>query len=90
LRGTRNGLEKGRCLLCNEEEDTLHIILKCPEMRKLREHPVSRKWLTVNEEIACRKINCTNTLEIRNIGSYLFKIRCRWEKRIKELELHWE
>jgi hypothetical protein len=34
LRGTRNGLEKGRCPLYNEEEDALHIPLKCPETRK--------------------------------------------------------
>jgi hypothetical protein len=40
------------------------------------------------EEIAYKKIiNCTNTLEIRNIGSYLYKIKCKWEKRIKELQL---
>jgi hypothetical protein len=29
--------------LCNEEEDTVHILLKCPEMRRLREHLLSRK-----------------------------------------------
>jgi hypothetical protein len=44
-----------------------------------------------NEEIAYKKIiNCTNTLEIRNIGSYLYKIKCKREKRIKELQLDCE
>jgi hypothetical protein len=39
-------------------------------------HLPSRKWLTINEEIACKKtINDTNTLEIRNIGCYLYKIK---------------
>jgi hypothetical protein len=70
LKGTRNGLEKGRCPICNEEEDTVHILLKCPDMRKLGEHLLSRKQLTDNEEIAYKKtINCINTLEIRNIRS---------------------
>jgi hypothetical protein len=55
--------------------------------RRLREHLLSRKCLTINEEIANNKINnCTNTLGIRNIGSYLYKIKCKWEKRIKELQ----
>jgi hypothetical protein len=68
LRGTRNGLENGRCCLCNEEEDAVYILLKCAEMRRLSEH-LSRKWQTINEEIAYKKIiNCTNTLEIRNVG----------------------
>jgi hypothetical protein len=60
-------------------------------MRKLREHLLSRKWLTINEEIVYKKIiNCTNTLEIWNIGSYLYKIKCTWEKMIKELQLDCE
>jgi hypothetical protein len=66
----------------------VHILLKCPETSKLREHLLSRKWLTVKEEIACKKIiSCTSTLEIRNIRSYLYKIRCKWENRIKEFQL---
>jgi hypothetical protein len=30
LRGTRKGLEIGRCPLCNGEEVVVHILLKCP------------------------------------------------------------
>jgi hypothetical protein len=33
LRGMRKGLEIGRCLLCNGEEDAVHILLKCPERK---------------------------------------------------------
>jgi hypothetical protein len=70
LRGTRKGLRNGRCLLRNEEEDAVHILLKFPQTRRLRKHLLSRKWQTINEEIACKKmINFSNTLEIRNIGS---------------------
>jgi hypothetical protein len=52
LRGTRKGLENGRFLLCNDEEDGVRILLKCPETRRLRQHVLNRNWLTINEEIA--------------------------------------
>jgi hypothetical protein len=29
----------------------VHVLLKCPETRRLREHLLSRKWQTINEEI---------------------------------------
>jgi hypothetical protein len=91
LRGTRKGLGNGRCLLRNEEEDAVHILLKFPETRRLRKHLLSRKWQTINEEIAYKKmINSSNTLEIRNICSYLYKIKCKLENRIKESQLDGE
>jgi hypothetical protein len=63
LRETRKGLENGRCPLCNEEEDAVHIPLKCPETRRLGEDLLSCKWQTINEETAYKKvINCTNIL----------------------------
>jgi hypothetical protein len=34
LRGMRKGFEKGRCPLCSEDEDAIHILLKCSETRK--------------------------------------------------------
>jgi hypothetical protein len=43
LRGMRKGSEIGRCPLCYGEEDAVHILLKCPETRRLREHLMSRK-----------------------------------------------
>jgi hypothetical protein len=42
VRGVRKGLEIGRCLLYNGEEDAMRIVLKCPETRRMREH-LSRK-----------------------------------------------
>jgi hypothetical protein len=44
------------------------------------------KSLTVNEEIACKKIiNCTNTSELRNVGSYLYNVKRKWVNRIMKL-----
>jgi hypothetical protein len=52
LRGTRKGLENGRCPVSNAE-DAVKVLLKCPETRKLREN-LSRKWQIINEEVACK------------------------------------
>jgi hypothetical protein len=85
LRGMRKGFEKGRCPLCSEEEDPIHI-LKCSETRKWREQFLSRKWLRLNELIDFKKIiNCNNSIELRNIVSYLYKIKCKWDNRIRNL-----
>jgi hypothetical protein len=54
LRGMSKGLENGRC--SHLMKDTVHVLLKCPETRRLREHLLSRKWQTTNEEIAYKKI----------------------------------
>jgi hypothetical protein len=70
----RKGFEKGRCPLCSEEEDAIHILLKCSETRQF----LSRKWLRLNEWIFFKEIiNCTNSIELRHIGSYLYKIKCK-------------
>jgi hypothetical protein len=90
VRGIRKGLEIGRCPLRNGEEDAIHIVLKCPETRRLREH-LSRKWQIINVELVYKKIiNCTNTVELRNLGRYLYKIKCKWENRIAEFQLDGE
>jgi hypothetical protein len=88
LRGTRNGLEKARWVLFNEEAEAVHIILKYLETTTVANASLSRNWLTINEEIVHKKIvNCTNTLKIRNISSYLYRIKCKWENIIWELHL---
>jgi hypothetical protein len=47
----------------HEEEDVVHILLKCPENIRPREHLLSRKLQIINEEIVYKKIiNCTNTV----------------------------
>jgi hypothetical protein len=49
LRAIGKSLEIGRCPLCKGEEDAVHILLKCPETRRLREQLLIRKWQTINE-----------------------------------------
>jgi hypothetical protein len=76
LRGMRKALEEGICPL-HKEKHAVHIVLKCPETRKLREHLLSMKWLINSEEIPYKKII---NLEIWNIGSYLYKINANGRK----------
>jgi hypothetical protein len=86
MRGMRKEFEKGRCPLCSEDEVAVHILLKCSETRKWREQFLSRKWLRLDEWIVFKKIiNFTNSIELRNIGSYLYKIKCKWENKIRNV-----
>jgi hypothetical protein len=73
-------------ILCSEDENAIHILLKCLETRKWREEFLSRNWLILNEWIAYKKIiNCINIIELRHKGSYLYKIKCKWENKIRNL-----
>jgi hypothetical protein len=59
-----------------------------PRNKKAEKHLLCRKWQIINEELAYMKIiYCTNTVELMNLGRYLYKIIFNWENRIKELEL---
>jgi hypothetical protein len=85
LRDMRKGSEK-RCPLCSEDEDAVHILLKYSETRKWRVRFLSIKWLRLNEWIVFKKIiNCINIIELRNTGSYVYKIKCKWENKIRNL-----
>jgi hypothetical protein len=42
--------------------------------RKWREQFLSRKWFIVTEQVAYKKINRTKSVELRNIGKYLYKL----------------
>jgi hypothetical protein len=47
---------------------------------------LSRKWLMLNDWIAYKKIiNCTNIIDLRNIEICLYKIKCKWENKIRNL-----
>jgi hypothetical protein len=64
-----------------------HSLLKCPERGRSREHLLSRKWQIIDELAYKKIINCIRTVELKNLGTYLYKIKCKWEKRMKELHL---
>jgi hypothetical protein len=35
LKGTKGGMERGRCLLCVGDESESHLLLKCPETQEV-------------------------------------------------------
>jgi hypothetical protein len=61
-----------------------HILLKYCETKKWREECVHSKCLNTNEDLAYRKtISCTNVTKINSLGKYLFKIKCKWENKVR-------
>jgi hypothetical protein len=45
LRGLRRGLKEGRCSVCREVKNAIHILLKCPETKRWRYQFLSAEWL---------------------------------------------
>jgi hypothetical protein len=71
----KEGFKKCKCRLCGQEDviDRRHNI----ETRKWKEKFVSGTWL-INEEPTCKRVrSCTNGLELRNMGDYVYKIRSK-------------
>ena len=43
------------------------------------------KWLSVNEEVAHKKIiSCTKVTELKNLGKFLYKLKCRLVNQVKK------
>jgi hypothetical protein len=41
--------------------------------------------LDINEEVAYRKmLRCTNKMTIKNMGKLLFRVQCKWERKVKK------
>jgi hypothetical protein len=75
---SRKGVEKGTCLLCLGKEGTKHILLECPETKNWRTEMFCKRWLDINEEVACRKmLSCTNKMTVKNMGKFLFRVHCK-------------
>jgi hypothetical protein len=84
LSGSRKGTEKGTCRLCLGEEDSKHILLECPEKEKKRN--VVKQWLDTNEEVVYRiMLSCTNKVILKNMGVFLYRVQCKWERKVKEI-----
>jgi hypothetical protein len=59
------------------------IQLKCSETKKWIEQFSSSEWFNINKDVAYKWIiNCTNAAEWRNVGKYLYKIRCKWKNKL--------
>jgi hypothetical protein len=51
------------------KEDAIHVLLKHLEMNKWGETFLCSKWLNINKDLAYKRIiNCTDIVELRNMG----------------------
>jgi hypothetical protein len=92
---TENGRKSstgGRKLsICSEDEKvgipaSVCACCMCEQQRLI----CIRKRLLVIEDIAHKRmVHCTNAVELRNIGIYLYKIRCKWENVIGNKNRKW-
>jgi hypothetical protein len=49
------------------------------------ENLLNLKWLNIKEGIANKKLtNYSNTMELKNPGKFLCKIKCEWETKQKK------
>jgi hypothetical protein len=86
LKGVRRNADKGRCPLCFEKDDVKHILLECEETNYWREKLIHGKWLSMNKEVAYRKIlKITNRTHIQNLGKYLYIVKNKWSNKIKNI-----
>jgi hypothetical protein len=59
-------MEGGRCPLCRELENAIHILLKCLEPKRWRYQFLSAEWLKIIEEVAYKKmIGCNDVNKLR-------------------------
>jgi hypothetical protein len=82
VRGIKTGTDKGSFLLCVENEDINHPLLRFPQTN-LEIRNFTQKWLNMNEELVHRRIiNCTNRTDIRKVEKYLDRIKRKWKNKI--------
>jgi hypothetical protein len=64
-------------------ENTINILLKCPETKRWRYQFLSAEWLKIKEEVMYRKIwGCNSITKLRGLGKFLYRARCKWENEI--------
>jgi hypothetical protein len=58
---------------------------QCLETNDWRMEMPCKRWLDINEEIAYRKVlSCTKNMMVKNIGTFLFRVKCKWEGKVKK------
>lgn len=70
--------------VCDEDENVIHILLKCKETQRWREQFLSDKYLYEKKEIR-RKISCNNIAELKKkVGKFLYELKLKWESEVKK------
>jgi hypothetical protein len=60
----------------------IHIMLKLNRKQEWQAKFWNIKLIHINEEISHKKIiSCTKIKELKNFGTFLYKLKCRWENQ---------
>lgn len=86
FRGISRGGENIDAPQHKEEENDIHILLKCKETWKWREQFFNNKWLHINEEMALKKtIIFAKSTELKIFfGKFLCKINVNGKTKEKK------
>jgi hypothetical protein len=76
---------KAICPLRLGEKDIKHMLLACLETKNWRIQFLNEILLNMNKQIDYRKILCTTNDLIRNLGTYLGKVKYKWFNKTKEV-----
>lgn len=83
--GMERGAEKGRCLLCKEEENEEHILSKCNETQKQLENFLNTRWLNTYEETEYKKITSSaKSVDLENLVRLLHQTKKKWENKVEK------
>jgi hypothetical protein len=85
LRGLISGVGKGVWPLCWCEESAPHILLNWQTTKRYREKYLGKKWLHMNDVVAIKNlVRCSKTTDLRQLGTFLYKVRCKWGHHTKQ------
>jgi hypothetical protein len=62
----------------------IHSPIHLHGSKKWREEWANSNWANINEDLVYKKIICcTNVIRIKLLGKYLFKVKCKWENKVR-------
>jgi hypothetical protein len=57
----------------------------CQETKRCQEKHLGKKWLHMNDTVAFKKlVRCSKPTDLRQLGTFLYKVRCTWEHHAKK------
>ena len=58
---------------------------ECQETQRYKKKFLGYEWKRINEAAALKKLlRCSRTTDPRQLGTYLYKVRCKWEQDTKQ------
>ena len=78
MRGVNRSVEQGICSLSNEEENEIHILLKCKATQRWTENLLNDEWQYINKQHARKQLVVVNyRIETFRQSSVKIKVHVR-------------